>query len=94
MNPGDLLVDPEGRVHCLWDDALRPILDALGGELVITRASHVEPTADARFTADLAPVGGPVLGPFLTHRAALAAEVDWLARHNLGLFPDVASLAP
>jgi hypothetical protein len=94
VNAGDLLVDPQGRVHCLWDDGLRPILDALGGELVITRASHVEPTADARFTADLAPVGGPVLGPFLAQRAALAAEVDGLTRHNLGLFADVASPAP
>ncbi len=31
--------------------------------------------------ADLAPVGGPVLGPFLKRSTALEAELDWLVAH-------------
>ncbi|HWB00373.1 MAG TPA: hypothetical protein VG713_17885 [Pirellulales bacterium] len=49
----------------------------------ITRASHVEPTADGRWTADLRPIGGPVLGPFSTRSKALRAEQRWLAKHWL-----------
>ncbi len=48
------------------------------GRVQIERASHVEPTSDARWTADLAPVLGPVLGPFERRSEALAAEVAWL----------------
>jgi hypothetical protein len=50
------------------------------GTVDIRRASHVEPIADnpGKWGADLAPVGGPFLGPFDTRTAALAAEVAWL----------------
>ena len=36
------------------------------------------PTADGRWTADLRPVGGPVLGPFARRSEALEAERAWL----------------
>ena len=49
-------------VHLVYDDALRGLL-ALG-PAAIRRASHVEPTPDGRWTADLGPMEGPVLGPF------------------------------
>ena len=48
------------------------------GAVRIRRASHVEPIADGRWTADLRPVGGPVLGPFPTRSAGLEAERQWL----------------
>ena len=33
--------------------------------------------------ADMSPVGGPVLGPFCSHGAALQAEREWLILHDL-----------
>jgi hypothetical protein len=75
-----LVVTPDGRVRCLYDETLD--LRALGA-LAIRRGSQVEPTDDGRWTADLAPVQGPLLGPFLTRSAALAAEVEWLTAHWL-----------
>jgi hypothetical protein len=73
-----LAIEPGGRVRCVYDDALD--LGALG-RVVITRASHVEPDPDGRWTADLSPVGGPVLGPFGRRSEALAAERTWLDRN-------------
>ena len=54
------------------------------GDLAIRRASHVEPDAAGRWWADLAPVGGPRLGPFDRRSEALAAELRWLERHWCG----------
>jgi len=48
------------------------------GQPVIRRGSHVEPTSAGEWTADLSPVGGPLLGPFRCRSEALAAEVAWL----------------
>ena len=76
----DLVVDPSGVVRLVYADGLD--LAALGRP-VIARASHVEPDADGRWTADLAPVGGPVLGPFDRRGEALAAEAAWLDAHWL-----------
>ena len=45
-----LVVAPGGAVRCLYDEAID--LAALG-QLEITRASHVEPDARGRWTADL-----------------------------------------
>jgi hypothetical protein len=76
----DLIVDPRGRIYCVYDEAID--LAALGS-LSISRASHVEPDASGRWAADLAPVGGPVLGPFALRSEALAAERTWLGNHWL-----------
>ncbi len=73
-----LVIGPGGRVRCVYDDALD--LAALGRPS-IRRASRVEPDADGRWTADLSPVSGPVLGPFGRRSEALAAERAWLERH-------------
>ena len=70
-----LVVTPGGTVRCLYDESID--LAALG-PLEITRASHVEPDAKGRWTADLTPVGGPVLGPFHHRSEALEAEQAWL----------------
>ncbi|MBI1323334.1 hypothetical protein GC170_09125 [bacterium] len=78
----NLIVQPDGTVTCLYDDAL----DLTGlGRLTIARASHVEPTGSGQWTADMSPVNGPVLGPFRTRTAALHAERTWLEEHRLKL---------
>jgi hypothetical protein len=43
----------------------------------------VEPTDDGKWTADMAPSDGPILGPFVTRAEALDAESDWLHEHVL-----------
>jgi hypothetical protein len=76
----ELLIDPQGIVRCLYDEAID--LSALG-RLSIRRASFVEPTEDGQWTADLSPVEGPTLGPFLLRSQALDAEHYWLEEHLL-----------
>lgn len=71
----ELIVTPVGQVRYLYDEAVD--LQALGS-VNIRRGSYVEPEAFGRWTADLAPVGGPVLGPFEQRSSALAAEIAWL----------------
>ena len=84
-----LVVTPAGAVRCLYDEAID--LAALG-RLEITRASHVEPGAGGRWSADLTPVGGPVLGPFDHRSAALEAERG-LARSELARAARLNSLS-
>jgi hypothetical protein len=75
-----LVVQSGGTVHCLYGEELD--LPQLG-RLAIRRGSQVEPTSDGQWTADLAPVRGPVLGPFLCRTDALTAERQWLEQHWL-----------
>jgi hypothetical protein len=77
-----LVVRPNGRIEFIYQDDLRGLLAE--GHATITRASHVEPTVDSRWAADMTPVDGPpCLGPFDTRAEALAAEVAWLEQHVL-----------
>ncbi len=71
----ELIIQPGGSVRCVYGEELE--LHALG-HVSISRGSHVEPTADGRWTADLSPVNGPDLGPFQHRSQALAAEQQWL----------------
>jgi hypothetical protein len=71
----ELFIDRTGVVRAVYDEAID--LGALGRP-AIERASHVEPDALGRWHADLAPVGGPILGPFVRRSTALAAERAWL----------------
>ena len=73
-----LIIHPDGQVRCLYQETID--LGALGA-LRIARAASVEPDDGGRWWADLSPVAGPVLGPFLRRSQALAAEHDWLAAH-------------
>lgn len=69
-------VDPDGRLHFLWDDRLAPL--AALGTAQVRRASHVEPAEGGGWMADLSPSGGPVLGPFPLRGEALNAERAWI----------------
>jgi hypothetical protein len=74
-----LVVDPSGGVRCLYGEVI-PLVSL--GPLSIARASHVEPE-DGGWYADLAPCGGPKLGPFPLRSQALRAEEAWLEEHLL-----------
>ena len=74
------LIDRHGTVRCLYTEAINL---AVLGSLSIHRGSHVEPDDQGRWWADLAPVGGPLLGPFDRRSEALAAESRWLEDHEL-----------
>jgi hypothetical protein len=72
-----LFARPDGSVQAIYSQDIP--LQALG-EVVIRRASHVEPLpgmADV-WQADLSPVAGPILPPTQGRDASLAAEVEWL----------------
>ena len=75
-----LVIDPVGGVRCVYDELL-PLAEL--GRLSIQRGSHVEPDDAGQWTADLSPVGGPLLGPFETRSAALDAEREWLEQNWL-----------
>ncbi len=75
-----LVIDAQGQIRCLYAEVLD--LTALG-PVSIRRASYVEPDEQGRWWAELAPVGGPRLGPFALRSQALAAELDWLDHHWL-----------
>ena len=76
----DLLIEASGTVRCVFGEEID--LGQLG-RMSIRRGSHVEPTPDGQWTADLSPVNGPLLGPFPTRTAALNAEVTWLQENWL-----------
>jgi len=77
----ELLIRADGVGECIYDETfdLTPL-----GQLQIRRASHVEPDDQSQWQADLSPAGGPILGPFATRSAALAAEIAWLEANWLG----------
>ena len=75
-----LLITPEGTIRCLYDETLD--VHQLGRPS-IERGSQVEPTNESEWTADLALVGGPVLGPFQSRSEALWAEREWLEQNWL-----------
>ena len=77
----DLLVLPDGTVRAIYAEEID--LGLLGSPS-ITRASHVEPDKQGRWSADLSPVNGPVLGPFHRRSDALQAEQSWLEANWLG----------
>ena len=76
----NLVIDPQGRVQCLYTEGID--LAALGS-VSIRRASHVEPDAEGRWWADLAPVNGPRIGPWARRSLALEAERAWLEANVL-----------
>lgn len=77
-----IIIDPAGQAHCLYAEVID--LSAMG-TLHIARASQLEPDDQGLWWADLWPVSGPILGPFVLRSEALAAERDWLETHLTSL---------
>ena len=82
------MIDSQATVRALYDEAfdLSPL-----GEVSIRRASHVEPDESGRWWADLAPSGGPKLGPFDRRSEAITAEMAWIEAHGLSANPTAMS---
>lgn len=78
MSEKTINIEQDGVIEFVWDDSLESLRDE--GKARIVRASHVEPTEDGRWIADM--IGGPVLGSFSTRGEALAAEREWLKKHR------------
>ena len=76
----ELVINSSGDIRCVYGEDVN--LSELG-RLSIQRGSHVEPTEDGQWTADLSPVQGPQLGPFDCRTQALEAEVAWLNQYWL-----------
>jgi hypothetical protein len=76
----ELVVMPSGNIKAIYSERIDL---AQFGKLSIRRGSHVEPTENGQWTADLSPCNGPLLGPFASRSEALAAEVSWLSEHWL-----------
>jgi hypothetical protein len=74
----EIFVEVDGTVSFIYSDKLASLARRLG-DVRTQRASHVEPTSDSKWTADMSPIEpGVVLGPFDTKDEALGAEVSWL----------------
>lgn len=69
-------VNDHGALTFIYSDELS-FLKSLGN-FKVKRASHVEPTEDGRWTAEM--LDGPTLGPFELRGEALSAEVEFLKK--------------
>lgn len=74
-------IEPDGTIQLLYADRLRPMLSL--GKASVQRASHVEPTPDGRWQADLSPVGGPVLPATDLREQSLQHEIVWIEANLL-----------
>lgn len=76
----DIIITANGQGRCVYAEDID--LTTLG-KLTVRRGSHVEPRSDSQWTADMSPVGGPILGPFSLRSEAITAERDWLTANWL-----------
>ena len=88
MPPDKIItVRADATIEMIHDDQLCALQSQ--GAATITRASFVEPGDASKnldpllWYADLAPIGGSVLGGFDTRERALAEEVAWINRNHL-----------
>ena len=72
----------DGSIEFVYRDELRPLFGL--GKASIRRASHVEPTQDGRWQADLMPIGGPKLVATRTRSESVRAEIAWIECSLLG----------
>ena len=70
-----LVITPDGTTRCIYAEGID--LTTLG-QVTIARGSHVEPDDLSQWWADMSPVSGPRLGPYVRRSEALQAEVAWL----------------
>lgn len=50
------------------------------GRGITKRASHVEPTEDGMWLADMKPMNGPVLSPTSSRSGSLVLETQWIEK--------------
>jgi hypothetical protein len=74
-----LVVKNGGDILAIYDDSLVAMFGE-AASVETRRASHVEPDG-AEWSADLSPVGGPILRNFETRKGALDAEVRYINQH-------------
>jgi len=81
-----LKISPTGKVTAIHNDDYD---FSVHGKKKIRRASQVEPNADGEWEADMSLLGdkhkGVVLGPFSRRDQAIAAEVAYINKHELGV---------
>jgi hypothetical protein len=78
----EIIISPRSHALAVYDEAIDL---ATLGSMTTRRASHVESDGLGRWFADLAPVSGPRLGPFVLRSQALEAERAWLEVNWLNL---------
>ena len=71
----ELIIGLGGNVRMIYSELIEA--HALG-DPKIERGSHVEPDQNGLWSADLSPIKGPKLGPFLVRSRAIEAEIAWL----------------
>ena len=76
----NIVITADAELRFIYTDELQPLLEL--GRPTVRRASMVEPTEDGRWSADLSPVDGPLLGPFVLRSEALTAEIEWLTQNG------------
>lgn len=88
MGQEQKLLIKDGKVTSLYKDGnSHQLLEKLGGNAIIRRASFVEAPEkemkDIEFTVDLSPSGGPVINGFKSYKEAVNAEIKWLNENIL-----------
>ena len=86
MKEFDILIENDGTLRFLYDytsEKGKLFSDELikYGTSNIERRSHINPKVTengVKFFVDLAPSGGPELGPFETREIAIEAEIEWI----------------
>ena len=77
-----LSIDANGTITTIYDDCLLPLMTQ--GNVVTTRASHVEPAPSGKgWYVDLHPIGGAKHWGFETRAEALQFERDWINANRL-----------
>ena len=74
------IIEPNGAVRGIYSDLIP--YQAIGTPDIV-RASHVEPDKHGMWWADMTPMNGPKLGPFLERSKAIQTEVQWLETYWL-----------
>lgn len=94
QQPITIKITQEGALVYVYQDDHPLASLAQDGRATTARASHVEPTPDGRWQADMAPVGGPLLPPTSARAESLALELTWIRENLLSPGPDQGPAVP